>query len=99
YHLPLHSYPTRRSSDLFAAEASSSSQRSLVAAMRSAALHRLVAVAGRTQEALYAEIDLELSWSEDDLPQVERTKHVHSVHPYLRSEEHTSELQSLAYLV
>jgi len=40
-------------------------------------------VAGRTQEALYAEIDLELSWSEDELPQVERTKHVHSLHPYL----------------
>jgi hypothetical protein len=40
-------------------------------------------VAGRTQEALYAEIDLELSWSEDALPQVERTKHVHSLHPYL----------------
>jgi DNA methylase len=38
---------------------------------------------GRTQEALYAEIDLELSWSEDELPQVERTKHVHSLHPYL----------------
>jgi DNA methylase len=38
---------------------------------------------GRTQEALYAEIDLELSWSEDQLPQVERTKHVHSLHPYL----------------
>src|SRR5256885_4073708 len=40
-------------------------------------------VAGRSQEALYSEIDLELSWSEDDLPQVERTKHVHSLHPYL----------------
>jgi DNA methylase len=40
-------------------------------------------VAGRTQEALYSEIDLELSWSEDELPQVERTKHVHSLHPYL----------------
>jgi hypothetical protein len=40
-------------------------------------------VAGRTQEALYGEIDLELSWSEDALPQVERTKHVHSLHPYL----------------
>jgi hypothetical protein len=38
---------------------------------------------GRTQEALYAQIDLELSWSEDELPQVERTKHVHSLHPYL----------------
>ncbi len=40
-------------------------------------------MAGRTQEALYAEIDLALSWSEDELPQVERTKHVHSLHPYL----------------
>jgi len=40
-------------------------------------------VAGRTQEALYSEIDLDLSWSEDALPQVQRTKHVHSLHPYL----------------
>jgi len=40
-------------------------------------------MAGRTQEALYANIDLELSWSEDELPQAERTKHVHSLHPYL----------------
>jgi DNA methylase len=40
-------------------------------------------MAGRTQETLYAEIDLELSWSEDELPQIERTKHVHSLHPYL----------------
>jgi DNA methylase len=40
-------------------------------------------VAGRTQGALYAEIDLELSWSEDELPQPLRTKHVHSLHPYL----------------
>jgi len=40
-------------------------------------------MAGRTQAALYADIDLELSWSEDELPQVERTKHVHSLHPYL----------------
>ncbi|MGH3002135.1 MAG: DNA methyltransferase [Gaiellaceae bacterium] len=38
---------------------------------------------GRTQEVLYADIDLELSWSEADLPQVERTKHVHGLHPYL----------------
>src|SRR3990172_10845759 len=37
----------------------------------------------RTQAALYSEIDLELSWSEDQLPQVERTKHVHGLHPYL----------------
>ena len=40
-------------------------------------------MAGRTQEALYSEIDLELSWSEHELPQYERTKHVHSLHPYL----------------
>jgi DNA methylase len=40
-------------------------------------------MAGRTQEALYSEIDLELSWSEDELPQVKRTKHVHALHPYL----------------
>ena len=36
-----------------------------------------------TQEALYADIDLELSWSEHDLPERERTKHVHRLHPYL----------------
>ncbi|MEX2644708.1 MAG: DNA methyltransferase [Gaiellaceae bacterium] len=36
-----------------------------------------------TQEALYAGIDLELSWSERELPQRERTKHVHALHPYL----------------
>src|SRR5437867_10482567 len=36
-----------------------------------------------TQEALYAGIDLELSWSERDLPERERTKHVHRLHPYL----------------
>jgi hypothetical protein len=40
-------------------------------------------VASRTQEALYSEIDLDLSWSEAELPQFERTKHVHSLHPYL----------------
>ena len=37
----------------------------------------------RTQDALYSEIDLELSWSEQDLPERERTKHVHRLHPYL----------------
>jgi hypothetical protein len=37
----------------------------------------------RTQDALYAEIDLDLSWSESDLPERERTKHVHRLHPYL----------------
>ena len=40
-------------------------------------------MAGRTQDALYSEIALDLSWSEADLPQVERTKHVHALHPYL----------------
>ena len=38
---------------------------------------------GRTQDALYDEIDLELSWSERELPERERTKHVHRLHPYL----------------
>ena len=37
----------------------------------------------RTQDALYAEIDLELSWSERELPERERTKHVNRLHPYL----------------
>jgi hypothetical protein len=36
-----------------------------------------------TQDALYARLDLELSWSERDLPERERTKHVHRLHPYL----------------
>jgi DNA methylase len=36
-----------------------------------------------TQEALYAGIDLDLSWSERALPERERTKHVHRLHPYL----------------
>jgi hypothetical protein len=40
-------------------------------------------VTGRTQRALYESIDLELSWPEDALPQRERTKHVHALHPYL----------------
>src|SRR6478609_1992364 len=40
-------------------------------------------MAGASQEALYASIDLELSWSEAQLPQAERTKHVNGLHPYL----------------
>ena len=36
-----------------------------------------------TQDALYAGIDLDLSWSEQQLPERERTKHVHRLHPYL----------------
>ncbi len=36
-----------------------------------------------TQEALYRDLDVELSWSESDLPERERTKHVHRLHPYL----------------
>ena len=37
-----------------------------------------------TQEALYERThDLELSWSESSLPERERTKHVHRLHPYL----------------
>ena len=37
----------------------------------------------QTQAALYREIDLALSWSEQELPERERTKHVHRLHPYL----------------
>jgi DNA methylase len=37
----------------------------------------------RTQAQLYERIDLELSWSERELPERERTKHVHRLHPYL----------------
>src|SRR5437667_56766 len=40
---------------------------------------RLVAV---TQDELYATLDLELSWSEQALPEHVRTKHVHRLHPY-----------------
>ena len=38
-----------------------------------------------TQAALYEEIagDLHLSWTEAELPERERTKHVHRLHPYL----------------
>jgi hypothetical protein len=37
---------------------------------------------GLTQDALYADLDLDLSWSERALPERERTKHVHRLHPY-----------------
>jgi hypothetical protein len=40
----------------------------------------------RTQTALYRELageGLQLSWSEAELPERERTKHVHRLHPYL----------------
>src|SRR5215210_1511514 len=40
-------------------------------------------MAAASQEDLYASIDLELSWSEEQLPQAARTKHVHGLHPYL----------------
>ena len=36
-----------------------------------------------TQEALYGRLDLALSWSETELLERERTKHVHRLHPYL----------------
>jgi hypothetical protein len=38
---------------------------------------------GVTQETIYAGLDLDLSWSESDLPERERTRHVHRLHPYL----------------
>jgi DNA modification methylase len=36
-----------------------------------------------TQEILYRDLDLDLSWSESELPERERTRHVHRLHPYL----------------
>jgi hypothetical protein len=36
-----------------------------------------------TQTELYRDVDLALSWSERELPERERTKHVHRLHPYL----------------
>jgi DNA methylase len=35
-----------------------------------------------TQDELYAGLDLDLSWSEAELPERVRTKHVHRLHPY-----------------
>ena len=35
-----------------------------------------------TQDELYATLDLDLSWSEAELRERERTKHVHRLHPY-----------------
>ena len=35
-----------------------------------------------TQDELYATLDLDLSWSEAELPERVRTKHVHRLHPY-----------------
>jgi 16S rRNA G966 N2-methylase RsmD len=35
-----------------------------------------------TQDELYASLDLDLSWSEVELPERVRTKHVHRLHPY-----------------
>ncbi len=36
-----------------------------------------------TQQQIYDGLDLDLSWSEADLPERERTRHVHRLHPYL----------------
>lgn len=38
---------------------------------------------GATQEQIYSGLDADLSWSESDLPERVRTKHVHRLHPYL----------------
>ena len=36
-----------------------------------------------TQALLTTDVDLEISWAEAELPERERTKHVHRLHPYL----------------
>jgi hypothetical protein len=38
---------------------------------------------GVSQEEIYSGLDLDLSWSESELPERERTRHVHRLHPYL----------------
>jgi DNA modification methylase len=38
---------------------------------------------GATQEEIYEGLQADLSWSEQQLPERERTKHVHRLHPYL----------------
>jgi tRNA G10 N-methylase Trm11 len=47
----------------------------------------LESAAVRSQAELYralaGEVDDELSWSESELPEHQRTKHVHRLHPYL----------------
>jgi len=50
---------------------------------RVAAPARELVTVGVTQEQIYEGLDLDLSWSERDLPERERTKHVHRLHPYL----------------
>jgi hypothetical protein len=50
--------------------------------VRRLAWNPLRAVAS-TQDVLYSGIDLDLSWSESELPERERTKHVNRLHPYL----------------
>jgi hypothetical protein len=50
---------------------------------RTATRHVELSSVAATQDALYAELDVELSWSEQQLPERERTKHVHRLHPYL----------------
>jgi DNA methylase len=42
-----------------------------------------LATVSATQEQLYAGLDLDLSWSEGELPERARTRHVHRLHPYL----------------
>ena len=42
-----------------------------------------MACVGATQEQIYEGLDADLSWSEQQLPERERTKHVHRLHPYL----------------
>jgi hypothetical protein len=42
-----------------------------------------VSPVGATQEQIYEGLDADLSWSESQLPERERTKHVHRLHPYL----------------
>ncbi len=57
----------------------------MTATGRIEALRSETQVVASTQAALYREIGdgFQLSWSEAELPERERTKHVHRLHPYL----------------
>ena len=85
------SFPLERVNEAIDASLAGSAGRVLVAAQvtrvtwaASAAAPTLAGWRARRRRRVYATLDLELSWSERDLPQAERTKHVHKLHPVPR---------------
>src|SRR5205823_12490360 len=98
-HPPLHSFPTRRSSDLQLAigpQPGLASLESLVEQMRTSGLAVKLRIEGEPVH-LPAGIDLSAyRIVQEALTNV--VKHAGDAEAEVRSEEHTSELQSLAYL-